>query len=101
MLEIRNIRKAFGDLTVLNGLDLQVKQGEVVSILGPSGSGKTTLLRCVNFLERADEGTMTFDGTTYQMDRASKKEIIVYLWPSKRRFIKRVARSMRQRRLKK
>ena len=75
MLEIRNIRKTFGDLTVLNGLDLQVERGGVVSILGPSGSGKTTLLRCINFLERADEGTMAFDGTTYQMNRASKKEI--------------------------
>ena len=75
MLEIKNIRKAFGPLTVLDGIDLKVDQGDVVSILGPSGSGKTTLLRCINFLERADEGEMIFNGAAYQMNRASKKEI--------------------------
>ncbi len=75
MLEIKSVRKFFGPLEVLKGIDLQVGQGDVVSILGPSGSGKTTLLRCVNFLERADSGEMTFDGETYQMDRATKKEI--------------------------
>ena len=75
MLEIKNVRKAFGALTVLDGIDLKVGQGDVVSILGPSGSGKTTLLRCINFLERADGGEMTFDGSAYQMNRASKKEI--------------------------
>ncbi len=75
MLEVKHVRKAFGGLTVLDGIDLQVDQGDVVSILGPSGSGKTTLLRCVNFLERADEGEMIFDGSAYQMDRATKKEI--------------------------
>ncbi len=75
MLEIKNVHKSFGGLEVLKGIGLQVGQGDVVSILGPSGSGKTTLLRCINFLERADGGEMTFDGETYQMDRASKKEI--------------------------
>ena len=57
MLEIRDVRKAFGDLEVLKGIDLTVEKGDVVAILGSSGSGKTTLLRCVNFLETADKGT--------------------------------------------
>mgnify|MGYP000614182567 CR=1 FL=1 len=62
MLEIRNLRKAFGPLQVLKGIDLDVNKGDVVAILGSSGSGKTTMLRCLNFLERADAGTMDFDG---------------------------------------
>jgi len=75
MLEIHGIKKAFGTLQVLKGIDLQVNQGDVVAILGPSGSGKTTLLRCLNFLESADAGRMVFDGESFQMDRISKKEI--------------------------
>ena len=54
MLEIRNLRKAFGPLQVLKGIDLDVNKGDVVAILGSSGSGKTTMLRCLNFLETAD-----------------------------------------------
>ena len=50
MIELTNVHKKFNDLDVLCGVDIQVKQGDVVSILGPSGSGKTTLLRCINFL---------------------------------------------------
>ena len=61
-LEIKNFYKAFGDVKVLKGINLEVNKGEVVSIIGSSGSGKTTLLRCINFLELADNGTMTLDG---------------------------------------
>ena len=75
MLEIKGIHKAFGKLAVLQGVDLTVNKGDVIAILGPSGSGKTTLLRCANFLESADEGTMRFDGQTYQFGKVSKKEI--------------------------
>ena len=75
MLELRDIYKAFGRTEVLRGVSLSVEQGDVVAILGPSGSGKTTLLRCVNFLERADRGTMDFDGETLQLDRATKRDI--------------------------
>ncbi len=75
MLKIQGIRKAFGPLQVLKGIDLQVNQGDVVAILGPSGSGKTTLLRCLNFLESADAGTMEFDGESFQLDSISRKEI--------------------------
>lgn len=75
MLEINGIKKSFGTLEVLRGIDLHVDQGDVVAILGPSGSGKTTLLRCLNFLEASDAGTMVFDGESFQMKGISKKEI--------------------------
>ena len=75
MLEIRNLRKAFGPLQVLKGIDLDVNKGDVVAILGSSGSGKTTLLRCLNFLERADAGTMDFDGRRIELHRATHAEI--------------------------
>ena len=75
MLEIRNLRKAFGPLQVLKGIDLDVNKGDVVAILGSSGSGKTTMLRCLNFLERADAGTMDFDGRRIELHRATHTEI--------------------------
>ena len=57
MLEIKNIKKSFGQTDVLHDISLSVNKGDVIAILGPSGSGKTTLLRCLNFLEKADGGT--------------------------------------------
>ncbi len=57
MIEIKNLHKAFGQNQVLKGVDITVNKGDVVVVIGPSGSGKTTMLRCINFLERADEGT--------------------------------------------
>ena len=75
MLEIRNVHKKFENAEVLKGIDLDVSKGDVVAILGPSGSGKTTFLRCVNFLELADQGEMVFDGTRYDMNRVTRKEI--------------------------
>ena len=74
MLEVKGVRKSFGALEVLRGVDLQVDRGDVVAILGPSGSGKTTLLRCLNFLERAGGGVMTFDGETFQLERISRRD---------------------------
>jgi len=62
VVRIRGLGKAFGDNRVLNGVDLDVTRGEVVTIIGPSGSGKTTLLRCVNALEIYDEGSIRLDG---------------------------------------
>jgi polar amino acid transport system ATP-binding protein len=62
VVRIRGLGKSFGANRVLNGVDLDVTRGEVVSIIGPSGSGKTTLLRCVNALELYDEGSIQLDG---------------------------------------
>ena len=75
MLEIRDVKKKFGETTVLDGISLDVKKGDVTAILGPSGSGKTTFLRCVNFLERADSGSMVFDGEKYDLHDIRKAEI--------------------------
>ena len=60
--EVQGIRKSFGEHEVLRGIDFSMNRGEVLSIIGSSGSGKTTLLRCLNFLERADEGTVRIGG---------------------------------------
>jgi len=62
IVRIRRLGKAFGSNRVLNGVDLDVARGDVVTIIGPSGSGKTTLLRCVNALEIYDEGSIRLDG---------------------------------------
>lgn len=75
MLEIKNIRKAFDGQEILKGVDIKVNKGDVVTILGPSGSGKTTLLRCINFLEKADEGTMVFDQDLLKLDSVHKKDV--------------------------
>ena len=75
MLEIRNVKKSFDGLTVLDGISLDVEKGDVVAILGPSGSGKTTFLRCLNFLEKADEGTIVFDGQKADLHSATRTEI--------------------------
>ncbi len=76
MLEARGVAKSFGTLEVLKGVDLRVGQGDVVAILGPSGSGKTTLLRCLNFLERANGGRLTFDGEDFDLAHMGKKDIL-------------------------
>ena len=61
-LSLRGVRKAFGTNTVLDGIDLDVAQGEVITLIGASGSGKSTLLRCTNLLEPLDDGEILFDG---------------------------------------
>lgn len=76
MLEVKNVHKAFGQHEVLKGVNLQVDKGDVVVILGPSGSGKTTLLRCINFLEKADQGELIFNGQHYPFDKVTKKDIL-------------------------
>ncbi len=75
ILKIEGLRKSFGRTEVLKGIDLDVKEGDVVAILGPSGSGKTTLLRCINFLEKSDAGTIVFDNTSHELSRIHHKEI--------------------------
>ncbi|MBQ8297972.1 MAG: amino acid ABC transporter ATP-binding protein [Ruminococcus sp.] len=63
MLEIKNVKKSFGDLQVLKDISLSVAESEVISVLGPSGSGKSTLLRCMAMLETIDGGSMSYCGT--------------------------------------
>lgn len=75
MIEISNLRKAFGKTEVLKGINVSIDKGDVVAILGPSGNGKTTFLRCINFLEKADMGTMTFDGNTYDLAHIKHSEV--------------------------
>lgn len=62
MIRIENLHKSFGNLEVIRGLDLHVRQGEVVVIIGPSGSGKSTVLRCINRLEKLTRGRIVVDG---------------------------------------
>lgn len=61
MIEIQNIRKSFGKVDVLKGIDLQIQSGEIISVVGPSGAGKTTLLQILGTLDRPDSGTYRFN----------------------------------------
>ncbi|MFM8827434.1 MAG: amino acid ABC transporter ATP-binding protein [Actinomycetota bacterium] len=61
-LSLRGVTKTFGEHTVLDGVSLDIEQGQVVSLIGPSGSGKSTLLRCINLLEPVDDGAVFLDG---------------------------------------
>jgi len=63
IVRIQNLKKSFGTLEVLKGVDLEVRKGQVVVILGPSGSGKSTMLRCINRLEDATDGKIFFEDT--------------------------------------
>jgi L-cystine transport system ATP-binding protein len=75
MIHLSNITKSFGRHQVLKGIDLTVNKGEVVAILGPSGSGKTTLLRCVNYLEKPNDGVIKIGSFELDCKKASKREI--------------------------
>jgi len=70
IVDIRQLRKRFGDNEVLKGVDLDVRRGEVIAIIGKSGSGKSTLLRCINGLEAFQEGTLHVDGQALRHDDA-------------------------------
>ncbi len=61
-ISLRGVRKSFGTHSVLNGIDIDIAEGTVVSLIGPSGSGKSTLLRCINLLEPIDDGEILLDG---------------------------------------
>jgi polar amino acid transport system ATP-binding protein len=77
MVEAVGVRKRFGDVEVLKGIDMTVGRGEVVSLLGPSGSGKSTFLRCINHLERIDGGEINVDGRLvgYRRHNGKKYEL--------------------------
>ncbi|MGH6797177.1 MAG: amino acid ABC transporter ATP-binding protein, partial [Roseiarcus sp.] len=73
MVAVEELRKSFGPLEVLCGIDLNVRRGEVVCVLGPSGSGKSTLLRCLNFIERPTSGHICIDGRSIGFDRVGER----------------------------
>ena len=76
MLKVSGIKKSFKDAQVLKGIDLEIKKSCVTCIIGPSGSGKTTFLRCMNFLEKADSGSLDFDGKSYNLSSIKKQDIL-------------------------
>lgn len=76
MLKIKNLIKKFDENIVLNNIDLEVNQGEVVSIIGPSGTGKSTLLRCINVLEEASSGKLSIGNIDVELDKLTKKDIL-------------------------
>lgn len=71
-IEMKNIRKDFGKLTILHGVDMTLEKGEVISIIGPSGAGKSTLLRCLNHLETIQGGLIAVDGEFLAEDKDGK-----------------------------
>ena len=76
MVELKNMRKSFGSNHILKGVNMSIGKGEVVVILGPSGSGKTTLLRTINFLDAADEGSISVSGFEVDAKKHSKSQVI-------------------------
>jgi len=76
MIDLVGIKKSFGTLEVLKGIDLHINKGEVVSIVGPSGAGKTTLLQIVGTLDRADAGSVRLNGV--DVCRLKEKELSVF-----------------------
>ena len=69
LIRLKSLSKRYGSHTVLDGIDLDVRSGEVLAIIGPSGSGKSTLLRCINYLEPPDGGTITIGSMTIDAAR--------------------------------
>lgn len=76
MIKLEHVKKSFGDQAILRDISLNVPTGSVTVILGPSGSGKTTLLRTINFLGKADGGTLFINDQRYDLRKASRKEIL-------------------------
>jgi putative amino-acid transport system ATP-binding protein len=76
MIRIRNLSKRFNNTLVLDGIDLDIEDGERIVLIGPSGTGKSTLLRCLNFLETPDEGEVTIGELTVNVRTARKESIL-------------------------
>ena len=77
MLEIKNLSKRFGNQQVLDHISLKIEKGKVIAVIGPSGTGKSTLLRCINVLERPEEGTIQLDDQIFDYEKLSKADIQV------------------------
>ena len=75
MIDVKGLKKSFGDNHVLRGVDLKVEKGEIVTMIGPSGAGKTTLLRSLNWLDTPDAGTIRIDDAEIDAARAGKKAV--------------------------
>ena len=79
ILEVKNLKRNFGELEVLKGIDFSIEKGDVMAVIGSSGNGKTTLLRCINFLETPNEGEIIVNGETLfdasQKNSASEGDI--------------------------
>ncbi|KDR96293.1 amino acid ABC transporter ATP-binding protein, PAAT family [Peptoclostridium litorale DSM 5388] len=75
MIKVENLKKSFGDIQVLKGVDIEIQKGEVVAVIGPSGTGKSTLLRCMNYLETPDAGVISIGDLTVYAKSAAKNDI--------------------------
>ncbi|WP_110687053.1 amino acid ABC transporter ATP-binding protein [Salinicola aestuarinus] len=76
MIDIRGLRKRFGEHTVFSGIDLTLARGEIIVVVGPSGTGKSTLLRCINFLEQPDGGQIRVGDLSFDISRVTREQIL-------------------------
>jgi len=76
MIRIQNLLKTFNGQAVLNGIDLEISEGEIIVIIGPSGTGKSTLLRCINLLEQPDAGVISIGDDQVDTAHAKRKEVL-------------------------
>ncbi len=77
MITITGLKKSYGSLNVLKGIDAKIEKGEVISVIGPSGTGKSTFLRCINRLEIPDEGVVVFEGMGRTDDKQALSKILL------------------------
>lgn len=76
MIKVKNLHKSYGNIPVLKGINLDVKEGEVLAIIGPSGSGKSTFLRCLNFLEKAEKGIIQIKNEVINLDKYQQSQVV-------------------------
>ena len=75
ILKVENLSKSFGDLEVLKDINMEVDEGEVISVIGPSGSGKSTFLRCINLLETPNSGNIIYEGSVVNDSHYDKRKL--------------------------